>query len=50
MAVKCGKCGHHNEELKGPRLCPKCGGVMVPVVVKRDGKKIKEVVLERLED
>lgn len=50
MAVKCGKCGHKIEDLKGPRLCPKCGGVMVPVVVRHDGKKTKDTVLEKLED
>lgn len=48
--VRCTKCGHRIEEFKTPRLCPRCGGVMVPVVVRRDGKKIKETVLQRLED
>jgi len=50
MGIKCKSCGHKIAEFKTPRLCPKCGGVMVPFVEKTDGKKKKEEFLEKLED
>lgn len=50
MAIKCKGCGHKVVEYNTPRLCPKCGGVMVPFVEKKEGKKTKEKFLEKLED
>jgi len=48
MAVKCKKCAHKMEGNQ-PRLCPKCGSVMAPFVVKTEGKEKKEKYLEKLE-
>lgn len=50
MAIKCKGCGHRIEGRSLPQLCPKCGGVMAPYVVKTEGKTRKEKILERLED
>jgi len=50
MAIKCKGCGHTVKEASLPRLCPKCGGVMVPYVVKTEGRTKKEKILEKLED
>ncbi len=50
MAVKCKGCGHTIKEANLPRLCPKCGGVMVPFVIRTEGKEKKEKLLDRLED
>ncbi|MEA5032307.1 MAG: hypothetical protein VB025_09185 [Sphaerochaeta sp.] len=50
MAIKCKGCGHKLVGYNSPRLCPKCGGVMVPFVEKKEGKKTKEKFLEKLED
>jgi len=50
MAIKCKSCGHKIMEVTAPKLCPKCGGVMVPFVEKKEGKKTKDKYLERLEE
>ena len=50
MAVKCKSCGHKIKEFKTPRLCPKCGGVMVPFTEKKVEGEVKDKILEKLED
>jgi len=50
MAIRCKKCGHRIEGRSLPQLCPRCGSVMVPYVVKTEGKEKREKLLERLED
>jgi len=50
MAIRCKSCGHRIEGRSLPQLCPKCGAVMVPYVIKTEGKEKKEKILEKLED
>ncbi|MFZ7132250.1 MAG: hypothetical protein ACOWWR_07825 [Eubacteriales bacterium] len=53
--IKCERCGYTNEKVSVPMVCPKCGNIAKPYIIKEKKKKdnaisIEEVVLEKLED
>lgn len=56
--VKCEICGYKNDKVKLPMICPQCGGIAKPYVVKERKSKKKdetvvikeEVTLQKLEE